>query len=101
MSKCEDLARAALLFHGATQWGEPEKRAWLRLTGSDIATTRVLCDLARGVLNEPRDATSNEVRAMEARDANEWRNIRTRWAQDRHIVRGRTNEPPDDLPPAA
>ena len=43
----ERLARAVLLFHGASSWCEKEKREWHALTGGREATTRVLCDLAR------------------------------------------------------
>lgn len=47
-----NLARAVLMFHGATQWGDAERVAWIQLTGRGEATTRVLGDLARRVLAE-------------------------------------------------
>ncbi len=46
------LAKAVLLFHDATQWGDTERAAWIKLTGRSEATTRVLGDLARDVLDE-------------------------------------------------
>ena len=41
------LARAVLLFHRGGPWTPEDRAAWKELTGSDEATTRTLCDLAR------------------------------------------------------
>ncbi len=46
------LAQAVLLFHRGGPWTEEDRAAWLALTGSDEATTRTLCDLARRVLQD-------------------------------------------------
>lgn len=42
-----DAARAALLFHSASPWDVEKAAEWKRLTGSDDATTRALCEFLR------------------------------------------------------
>jgi hypothetical protein len=50
MTGAEKLARAVLLFHrGDGEWTAWDREVWKELTGSDDATTRTLCDLARKV----------------------------------------------------
>jgi hypothetical protein len=41
------LAEAVLLFHAGGPWSECHRARWHELTGSEAATARVLCDLAR------------------------------------------------------
>ena len=41
-----------LLFYTASHWTDIERREWKRITGSDEATTKVLADTIRGVLDE-------------------------------------------------
>lgn len=63
-----NLAKAVLMFYGTTQWREAERAAWAKLTGRGEATTRVLCDLARRVLEDNGE------------DQAEWPAIKaTRW----------------------
>jgi hypothetical protein len=49
MTDAEKLARAVLLFHGTIEWTADIREDWLFLTGSEEATTKTLCDLARKV----------------------------------------------------
>jgi hypothetical protein len=58
IERLRKLARAVLLFHGAPSWTEKEKREWCELTGSQDATTRILCDLARAALTMKPSASS-------------------------------------------
>lgn len=44
------LQQAILLFHSAEPWDEERQRQWQELTGRREATTKVLCDLARGIM---------------------------------------------------
>lgn len=46
------LASAVLLFHRGGPWTPQDHAAWLALTGSPLATTRTLCDLARRTISE-------------------------------------------------
>lgn len=46
------LARAVLLFHRGGPWTAADAATWRGLTGSDEATTRTLCDVARQVLGQ-------------------------------------------------
>jgi L-cysteine desulfidase len=55
MSNAERLARAVLLFHGSTIWTADDTEMWVALTGSQDATTRTLCNLARWVRREEED----------------------------------------------
>lgn len=49
-----DRARAALrlplLVHGAGPWTEERREEWRSITGTDEATTRVMCDTIRALL---------------------------------------------------
>lgn len=49
MSDAEKLARAVLLFFEGGPWTEDYRETWKLLTGSDVATTRSLGELARKV----------------------------------------------------
>ena len=49
ISDAEKLARAVLLFYRDGPWTTCDRETWEQLTGSDDATTRTLCDLARRV----------------------------------------------------
>lgn len=50
ISDAEKLARAVLLFHRGGPWSDTDRELWRHYTGSDDATTRSLCDLARRVM---------------------------------------------------
>jgi hypothetical protein len=52
ISTAERLARAVLLFHRGGPWSDWDREVWRALTGTDDATTRALCDLARQVERE-------------------------------------------------
>lgn len=52
MPPVERLALAVLLFHGKGPWVQDKAREWLALTGTPEATNKVLCDLARRLLEE-------------------------------------------------
>lgn len=43
-------ANATLLFHSAAPWSPDKRDEWHVLTGSDSATTKMLCDVAREAL---------------------------------------------------
>jgi hypothetical protein len=49
LSKAERLARAVLLFFRGGPWTAEDRDVWQALTGTELATTRTLCDLARDV----------------------------------------------------
>lgn len=49
ISDAERLARAVLLFHRGSPWSAVDREMWRHYTGSDEATTKALCDLARRV----------------------------------------------------
>lgn len=49
ISDAERLARAVLLWHRGGPWSAEDREMWRHYTGSDDATTKVLCDLARRV----------------------------------------------------
>ena len=55
MTPAERLARCVLMFYGIAGWSQNERDLWKALTGSDDATTRVLGDLAREVLQDERE----------------------------------------------
>jgi hypothetical protein len=42
--------RLPLLFHGGGDWTEERRAEWKALTGSDEATTKVMCDTIRAAL---------------------------------------------------
>jgi len=46
----EDALRAVLLFHSTGEWDEPKRTEWRRITGTNEATTKVLCDHVRSAL---------------------------------------------------
>lgn len=52
MTASERLARAVLMFYGGGPWNNVLQTQWRQITGTDDATTRVLGDLARAVLDE-------------------------------------------------
>lgn len=56
MSNAERLARAVLLFHHGSPWTADDAEMWVTLTGSQDATTRTLCNLARRVRREEEGA---------------------------------------------
>jgi len=49
-----DKLRAALelplMFHASGPWDEDKRRRWKEITGSDEATTKIMCDHIRNVL---------------------------------------------------
>jgi hypothetical protein len=50
---CDRLANAVLLFHrDGGEWTGDDHAAWREATGEDDVTTRVLCDLARRILDK-------------------------------------------------
>lgn len=59
MTDAEKLALAVLLFHRGGPWTREDHENWKRYTGTPLAFTRTLGDLARRVLD-------NEQRAREA-----------------------------------
>jgi hypothetical protein len=52
ISQAERLARAVILFFRGGPWSEQDRELWRHYTGSDDATTRTLCDLARRIERE-------------------------------------------------
>jgi hypothetical protein len=46
----DDAFRAVLMFHDPGEWTAERRAEWKRITGSDEATTKVLCDHIRKVL---------------------------------------------------
>jgi streptomycin 6-kinase len=60
ISMAERLARAVLLFHSGEPWTTERRATWISLTGSDEATTRVLCNLARAVHSDEVQNTTEE-----------------------------------------
>jgi hypothetical protein len=57
ISDAERLARAVLLFHRGGPWRGVDRNEWAMLTDNEEATTTVLCDLARRIL-EAADASA-------------------------------------------
>lgn len=45
--------RLPLLFHQGGEWTPEHRAEWLKITGHEDATTRVMCDHIRKVLGEP------------------------------------------------
>lgn len=45
-----EVVEAFLLFHDGGYWDAPKASRWKSLTGSEEATTKVLCDFARQVM---------------------------------------------------
>ncbi len=46
----DDALRAVLLFYTVGRWSDEKRAEWKRITGSDDASTKVLCDHIRTVL---------------------------------------------------
>jgi hypothetical protein len=57
----DDACRAVLMFHEGGEWTAERRAEWKRITGSDEATTKVLCDHIRLVL-ENEHAKRNAIR---------------------------------------
>jgi hypothetical protein len=55
MTDTQRLAAAVLLFYKGGLWTDEDRAHWHFLTGSEEATTRTLCNLARAV--QRRDET--------------------------------------------
>jgi hypothetical protein len=53
-SDAEKLAFAVLLFHEPYEWTDQKRKLWREMTGSEEASTKTLCDLARELLHRPR-----------------------------------------------
>jgi hypothetical protein len=53
MTDAERLARAVLLFHRGGPWTAEDAATWRSVAGSEDASTRALCDLARRLLDTP------------------------------------------------
>ena len=49
MGIASDATRAVLLFYTAPRWTDTERQEWKSITGSDEATTKVLCDTMRAL----------------------------------------------------
>lgn len=47
-----EVLGVVLLFYAVPQWTDIERREWKRVTGSNEATTKVLADTIRDVLDE-------------------------------------------------
>lgn len=62
MTDLERLACAILLFHRGGPWTWDDHAQWRALTGSPLASTRTLCNLAREVLNHAYE--SDRSRAL-------------------------------------
>jgi hypothetical protein len=65
LSNADRLARAVLLFY-APAWNDRTRRLWRTLTGTDEATTRTLCGLARRILAEEAQPSKLEERVLKA-----------------------------------
>lgn len=48
-----DIGRATILFHGGGEWSAEKANEWYCLTGTDEATSKVLCDFIRQCLAKP------------------------------------------------
>ena len=55
LAPVERLARAVLMFHRGGVWTPQDLATWRALTGSPLATTRTLCDLARRMIPEDKE----------------------------------------------
>jgi hypothetical protein len=61
-----DALRAVLLFHDGRYWTDEVAKEWKRLTGSDHASSVVLCQRAREALGvEPRASGAQQVAAAD------------------------------------
>ena len=55
MGDRDDLLRACeavLLFYKPGEWGEPERKKMEELTGSEVCSTKTLCDFVREVMKK-------------------------------------------------
>lgn len=59
ISNAERLARAVLLFFRGGRWTRLDDEQWAALTGSETASSRALCDLARMVRSEEERKTGD------------------------------------------
>lgn len=50
MTDLEKLSKAVLLFFRGGEWTAEDRATWQSYTGSDEATSKTLCDLARSLL---------------------------------------------------
>ena len=57
-----DALRAVLLFHDGRYWSEEVAKEWKRLTGSDHASSVVLCQRARDALGIEQVAAVNPAK---------------------------------------
>lgn len=62
MTDAERLARAVLLFHRGGEWTAWDTEVWSLLTGSSEATTKILCNFARRVLQKEEQVEQGETR---------------------------------------
>ena len=63
----EDALRAVLMFHDGTTWDAERRAEWKRITGSDEATTKVLCDHVRAALAFASEGDDHGVAASDDR----------------------------------
>lgn len=52
-----EALHAVLLFHSGDRWDTEKNARWLLLTGSEEATTKVLCDTVRAALADAAGRT--------------------------------------------
>ena len=50
--RLREALRLTLLFHSGSPWDDSKRLAWLKITGVEEATTKVLCDTIRAALGE-------------------------------------------------
>jgi hypothetical protein len=55
---------AVLLFHSTSPWDDEKRRRWRRLAESEEATTKVLCDLVRRALGQPKLTLQQQEKAI-------------------------------------
>lgn len=51
-----DALRLPLLFHHGGPWTPADRAEWIRITGVDEATTKVMCDHIRATLAASEEA---------------------------------------------
>lgn len=51
-----DALRLPLLFHHGGPWTPEDRAEWIRITGVDEATTKVMCDHIRATLAASEEA---------------------------------------------
>ena len=62
MTRTERLARAVLLIHRGGRWSGQDRILWTSLTGTEEATTKNLCDLARRLALEEFEEGLGRIR---------------------------------------